>query len=76
MKCVDIYDSRSWNEPKEITVMCRKNDGCPSSMDFFQEIHDHDDIFLIQVACWLISEKRCRLMDKCSCNGDTLSLTS
>lgn len=76
MKCVDVYDSRSRNEVKQIPVMRRKNNSSSSSVNFFQEIHDHDDIFLIQISCWFIGEESSGLMNKGPGNGDTLGFAS
>lgn len=76
MERINIYHSGSWNELEEIRVMRRKNNSSARSMDFFQEIHNHDDIFLIEISCWFISEESSGLMDKCPGNGNPLCLTS
>lgn len=76
MKCIDVYDARFRNKLKKISVMRRKNDGCTSSMDFFQEIHNHNHIFLIEITSWLICQQSHRFMNEGSGNTNSLWFAS
>lgn len=76
MKCVNVYDARSWNKLEKISVMRRKNNSSTSSMNFPQKIHNHNHIFLIEITRWLVCQESHRFMNEGSGNTNSLRFSS
>ena len=76
MKQIYINHSCIWNQIKQISIMrCKHNSGS-CCMNFLEKIHNHNHIFLVEIARWFVREDNRGIVRQRASDGDALRLTA